>query len=262
MDRSAPEASSPPAGKEAGLATNSPDRSGGLAAGPIVLLIAGLVGAGIAWPLVMHFDQFFLISEELRALNPPYSDEAAARIDEEERSVGYLNAMLTFGLFGLATAGTFGLTEGLMRRSAKITVVGILGGGIVGALAGVAAGVAAQFVRLQLAMRPLDDGYKALAIHAIAWIVVGAGLGIAVGMLAGRRAVLFRTGAAGAVAGLVAAVLYSPLAAVLFPLQNSELLLPAGSLNRLLWVSLAGALIGLAVGRAGKRGIALRLPAT
>jgi hypothetical protein len=85
-----------------------------------------------------------------------------------------------------------------------------------------------------------------MSMHAAAWSVTATGVAMTTAVASKHYRGLPRLLIAAVLAGLTSAMLFVPLATILFPLQNSDMLVPAEFTGRLLFVSLAGMLMGLA----------------
>jgi hypothetical protein len=250
--RSGPDTAKTPA--ENGTSFSGSSADPGRTSGPLVLLATGLLGGVLAWQLMQPFDTYFRIPrlpEEMRNVNPSYSPEVKARMRQNERHALLRNTALGIGLFGLCVGALLGLAEGIARKSAGVGMLGLLMGGIVGLAFGVGGGLAGAFTRFALQDgTELNKTFQTIATHAVIWGVVGTGMGLAATVVAREPRRMRRAACASVAAGLIAAFLYSPLAAIWFPAFRSELPIPEGYWNRLFFAALASGLMGLAIGRA------------
>jgi len=224
----------------------------------ILLVMVGGVAATVSSILIdrVHGDTaFFLVPKEVTDRFPPMGQPIPQEVlDLNNRAMevlDYKNTALSLGIAGLALCGLFGLAAGLGRKSATAGMAGLLGGAVAGAGFGICAGFLEVFVDLQLRQfETLNDTLKAIIMHVSAWLVVGVGAGLVFGFV--NRAT-HRTGrliAAAVSGGLVAGVLYAPLAALFFAADKSEQLVPTGRGNKIFWIALAATLMALAMHRA------------
>ena len=82
-------------------------------------------------------------------------------------------------------------------------------------------------------------------------LVVGvlAGAGVAIISTSGsfRRGIRYGAVGRGLAVGIIAAIVYAPLSAVIFQLERSDISIPEGGLNKLFFLSSAAILIGICV---------------
>lgn len=223
--------------------------------GPFVFLAAGLMGALGAWLLVEQFQlyDFFIAPEPPPELaNRSETDpELQAAEDELARIALYQNSALLLAVIGGCLGAFLGLAEGVLRHSIGSAALKLLTGAVLGAVFGAAGGLAQVFAGLRIErLTQLDPTFRTMAMHSIAWLIVGAGVGLAMLLPPRRLPGLVRGVLSAIAAGLVAGILYAPLAALLFPLNDADQAVPGGSGNRLLFIAVAAGLIGLALGRA------------
>lgn len=146
-------------------------------------------------------------------------------------SLSILAAFLGCGLAAAAGTGRSGLTA----RLARIGVAGLMA-----ALAAAAGGFAGHIL-LQLLL-PLPEAtlspmLKTISAHALAWAVAGAGLGLSLALSSGGAIKPGRTLASGFAGGVLAAIVYSPLGAIFFPLSATDLIVPSGTGNGAMWAT-------------------------
>lgn len=239
--------------------TARPARTGG--PGWPALLVAASLGVVLAWGLLLACEDFFkmrslvTISEETqRKIDSGELDggavmgaimrendlgELARKASEETPAVALKNNTLALAVLGLAVCGLFGLTLGIARKSTGDALVGLLLGSILGAILGAGGAQAGTFVEGRLKpMQFVAPEIQTVLMHATTWISVGIAVGATIGFHSRRPRALVRAVVAGMLGGALAACLYSPTAALLFPLDQAELLVPAGNANRLYWIGL------------------------
>lgn len=225
----------------------------GIRSGPITLVIAGMLAGILTWGAIERYYTYGHVPDELvQRLNTHRDEENFRLANRAWYWSGVRHAGLLVGGFGMLLAGTFVLGEWAnmpsRRRLATALAIGV-GSGLV---LGIVGGALAQILYRALKDRSNDPMYKTILVHITAWLPVAFAAGIGLGNLANDRVVTIKA-TVGAMAGaLLAAMLYSPLAGLVFPTLCSELLVPFGTGNRLLWMLLTGSLIGLCGGLAGR----------
>lgn len=220
---------------------------GGVRGSPLVGLAFGLVGAGLAWAVLQVFFPVFTIPEELANLPVPVPDKQFLKQVAAQDQANHLNAILLLSLFGVLVGGLLAPNPQTGRRSTwtilRNRAVGGVLGGLFGALAALVGCVAYD---IHAGIRSVTPLAKTIRVQSIMFATLGAGVGLAFGSLVGwRRAV----GAliTGIFAGVLAGMLYPFLAGVLLPNSITETLIPVGMVNRLLWLGLAGGLLGMLI---------------
>lgn len=209
--------------------------------GPLAGLCSVLSGGLLAWLLV-------------QAVHPVFTNEEAAD------AFGALPVKLQWELdrnnsiFVLALLGGFagvGLAvgEGRCRKSWSTALAAGAACGATGAAFGGLAGylglIAFQFYQ----PRPdLTDLAKTIRVYGVIFAMLGGGVGLAAGIFLGRR---FRTAinclVAGLLAGILAAITYPVIVAILMPGAITKVLIPIGAGERLLWFGLIAGLLGVII---------------
>lgn len=223
---------------------------------PWLVALACLVGALLAWkPADHYFDEWHY--RHIGPVSAKFYEELArpeitARERERSQSNTYPRRLYEAGVVWLCWGVAIGAMIGLLRfrRPQGIfgAVPGLALGFLVGAGLGFAGGAAGEAIRERLENVPLDELYKTMAYHAVAFVVCSQAIGATwFLLLAPKGTCYFITAARGAVAALLAAALFGPLTGVLFPLSKINNFVPTGSGSRLLWFALPAVLIGLAV---------------
>jgi hypothetical protein len=219
---------------------------------PIVLLIAGVLGGGLAWMLVQKSEGYFKpAADVMRNTGQAISPEAMKLMEAEKLRTDCKNATLAAGLFGIVVGGMLGVGSGISQRSVRAAGLALLTGALFGGTLAAIGGYLEVVANARLGQdQSLDKTLKAMTVHSIAWMLAGGGIALGVSLPRWRGGLLIRCVGAGIAAGVIAGLLYSPLAAMLFPTERSEQPLPTGAWNRLFWISLPAGLMGLAIGRA------------
>lgn len=236
-------------------------RRGAVAAtclGALLWLITGVVaGVVAAWLMGAYLDYFPI---------PPLSEDSAKRLAADpfasvpedilpeiiaaQRAALLRNTALGFGICGALILTVFGLLYGLMLRSWLAIARGLLGGAVIGAVTGALGGAFAVTVQSWLQDYAVRDPLIWLSVSLAAiWVILGAGCGILSAFVGWNGGVGSRAALAAISAGLVAAILYQPVAMILLPMEQLDRVIPASFANRALCVSLATGLVALALGR-------------
>lgn len=185
------------------------------------------------------------------------TDAEFAALTEARVVTNYRNTALSVAILGGVAGGLFGLAAGL-TRGMFVATAGFVGGTLLGILFGGMAGTVELFAAYRIWPIGIDSSYKAMATHSIAYLIVGAAVGVAAGLAARRvRASLGVVLAAAVIAGLI----YPGVAAHLFPVENTDAVVPPAFLMGdagfspfrfaplVLWTLLPTALMGLGLGR-------------
>lgn len=214
---------------------------------PLVGLALGMAGAVLAWGALQAFFPVFAIPKELDNLPVPVPDKLFLQQLAAQDHADRLNAVLLLSLFGVLVGGLLAPSAQAGRRSFGTILrnrgVGGLVGGLFGALAALV-GIVAHDIHSEI--RNVTPLAKTIRVQSIMFATLGCGIGLAIGGLVGwRRAV--GALATGILAGVLAGMLYPFLAGVLLPNSITETLVPRGTVNRLLWLGLAGSLLGMLI---------------
>lgn len=218
-----------------------------------LLLIVALLAAGISWPFVNRFADAFpnpgLDEDMTNRIRADRNDPIAWAKDRELRLLSLTrNAALNYGFFGLCLGASLGLVA---AKSAGGSVASVLRsaalGLVLGAIGGAVGGFATGRVALEIDYpNGPDTSIRSMVMHAPGWGLVGLACGAAVSFASGRRLAPLLLG--GAVGGALAAVVYEQLAAVLMQLDRSDLPVPEGSANRLLFLACLAAAVAACMG--------------
>lgn len=223
--------------------------------GLLLYLSAGLLGALVAWPWLIHFENRFPVEnlsvEMTNRIRNNREDPIAWAQERHNRWTSlHRNTAVCLAGFGLAVGAALAMAAGVARRSARLVLLGAVTGAACGAVAGAAGGVLEAALLMRLEGENLQLAHRTVAGHAVGWSVAFAGMALGVAIVVGRlRRAPYLIGSV-IVAGMAAAALYSPLAAILFPLDRSDFPIPEGDGNKLLFAGLAAGFAGLGLGRA------------
>lgn len=224
---------------------------------PAVLLfgLCGLLGAvisGIAVDRIHGQDNYFQFPEEVSKKFPPMGQPIPQEVldlkDATLKQLDCKNTGLSLGLFGAVVCGLFGVGSGLLSKRPMSVLIGLIAGPVLGAAFGVLAALAEVYVAYALRDGELGRMTQAMVFHAVAWGVLAAGVGLSAGIPSRSGKTCFQAVGLAVLAGVLAGVLYSPIAGVLFVNDKSDVIAPTGLWNRTFWLALAAVLTGLAAG--------------
>jgi hypothetical protein len=213
----------------------------GLTAG--VLLLVSL----LAFPFFRPAPEAF----ETVGINPTAA-EMERQLSEVARAE-VKNAAVVGLVAGLLLGLTLGLVEAVSRRFERSVVpliVCVLFGGGLGAVAGFAAQSFQNAWRLSTSLEPLT---RAVIVQGVFWGIIGAAVGVGLAAFArsakGGAFVILQA----VLGGLLFVVVYVPLTMFLFPLDDSECVVPYTLGNQACWSLLACTALGAIIGLAAKR---------
>ena len=230
----------------------------GLCAGPGWMVVAGLLAGLVAW---IVFDNAFPFFEPPTSVGPPPAPVAGPpSLAEGEQqtaeiiALGMKNSIAAGAVLGALAGLIFAVVEALRRprlgASLALIVIGVLLAAGFGALAGFAAQEFHEAWRLDRRLEPMQ---RTMAMQGIFWVLVAVGVGLALGLFAGRFRWVLGTVLQAVMSMVVFALGYVMLAGFLFPLDNADEIVPASSGNRALWCLAAMAILGLFLGLARQR---------
>jgi hypothetical protein len=237
-----------------GIAERSDDSPPALQA---VLLfgLCGLLGAvisGMAIDRIHGQDNYFQFPEEVSKQFPPMGQPIPKEVlelkDATLKQLDFKNTALSLGLFGAVVCSLLGFGSGLLSKRPVPVLLGLIAGVVLGPAFGCMAALAEVDVAYALRDGDLGRMTQAMVMHATAWGVFAVAVGLSVGVPSlGFKACCQSVGMA-VLAGVLAGVLYAPIAGVLFITDKSEVIAPTGFGNRIFWLALAVTLMGLAAG--------------
>lgn len=223
----------------------------GLRTGSVLGIVLATVGGALTWGLIEHFDPVFLVPEEYHIKQLGAPQEMHIRLRIEQAKVDRRNAALDLAIFGALLAGSLGLGEGIGRRSVVPVLVALPVGALVGGLSGLCGHAAFELWNTGGLLAAVESAVK---VQGAMLAVLGAGCGLAVGLASRSLRTTSTAVLAGAVGGGLAGILYPVVASFVLPTAGTELLIPRGELNRLLWIELTAGLLGLIIVGAGRGG--------
>lgn len=211
------------------------------------LVVASIVGAALGFVLLTNWGQPVVIPPELADLTPTSPPEKLALKDAATAHMLKVNAVVSFTMLaavtGLALCSAAARTY---RRGITQLIIGVLVGVTASGLSGFVGSIAGENLQARLHDIPISTlsvGAKTICVHITAWCLTGMGLCGSLAFVTRRLNCLVKYVGAGAIGGVLAGVLYSPLAAILFPINDSDRLVPTGVANGLVWSVLSAAVI-------------------
>lgn len=229
----------------------------GLAAGSLLFVAAGLLGAAASWAVLEKAYPYFEMSPETAKLleaQHGYTAEEGVRIVAELQWLKYSNQTIGIGVFGLCMGGMLSLAEGAASRSFARSAIGLLLGLVLGAFFGGLGGMAGTYAFDWISVDvPRFQMYPSVISDAVAWGIAGLGVGAAVALTSLRLHLVPRCTAAAMLAGVLLGLLHGPISALVFPMVNSETIVPDTSADRIFGMAMGAVLLGLLVAWSGRR---------
>jgi len=171
-------------------------------------------------------------------------------------AVFYRNSALWLATTGIIVGGLFGFVGGHGNNKSRIvrTVCAVIAGAAFGAAAGIHAVYYGEKCLELLKTGPLSvPESMVMQLHGTTWLIFGLGIGLGSALGSSQRRSAINKIAQGMLLGGIAAavggVLYPFVAGIAIPLIDPSIPIPLESNNRLLWMSLPCAILGLALGR-------------
>jgi len=227
-----------------------------LQCGPKLGVFAALLAALLGWGIWQAIGPVFVMPERLTDLPTPVPADLAAEQDQATAMVNRCNATLAITILA-AIVGLFVTTaEAYSRRVLRSSCWKAPIAAVLAASLGAGAGLAGSFV---LESPQLLGGWSPLAktimVQATTLGVLGLGVGIGVAVSTGKLRAIMHSATSGMLGGLLAALIYPACVAYLLPVVQTERVMPKDTLSRLIWMTMAGVLIGLVLTGMGKRAV-------
>jgi hypothetical protein len=216
------------------------------------LALTGAVAAIAASLLVEEFGHPFALSAEATAgIGVVPTPEQAARVTLAKRVRDGKNLYVTFALMGGEIGLAFGVVLGLLRRSTRAALLGLAGGAVFGAGLGAAGGFAVGSVSEFLkSAASLENEHRVIIAHLAGWAITGIGIGMGAALGMGERRAVVKGLLAGFAGGLIGGGIYVPIAAILMPTVDTDLVIPDSWSAKLVWIAVPAVLMGVGLGRA------------
>lgn len=202
------------------------------------ILVAAVV-AVVAGVYATKLEKTFDIPEDLKKYSAPFPPGILEKIDAAQAAVDLQNHGLVGALIGAALCACLGAAA-VAPGGLLAGVIGAISGAVLGGCGGAASTVLYKYLMLH----PIDPFVDGVLVQASFTVAVAAALALTV-FLAGRRSLNSSVPAVLVVVGVIGAVFYPFLAAIIFPVLKSHQPLPEGLLNRGLWLGLPVVLYAL-----------------
>jgi hypothetical protein len=185
------------------------------------------------------------------------SQEQMQQLVDADRRATSRNVALCGLLFGTAAGGIVMLLPGFVARHAARIVAGLLGGAVLGGAFGYSAGLGSVafhewfFERFIAAIsnfeqREMFQLYRTILTHGLFFLLLGTGVGLGFAVAGSRRGtprVLLSVG----IIALIWGALFPFLASLVAPDQDTNTVLPNGSLSVFLWTSVFSVCVAVSV---------------
>ncbi len=195
-------------------------------------------------------------------LAAPFPPPEVAIEREQVRSWDYMmNAIFALGLFGALVGGLLATGESIAQGLRARRILNILLAIIAGAALGVASGALGHYLSGQLKLiKTISPMGSTVIVQMVTLAVLGIGIGIGSGLAAGGRRAIVSQAILGAVAGLLAGLLFLPACALAAPLVKTGAVVPGGVVDGreewiglVIWAGLMALSIGLLLPNARRR---------
>ncbi len=214
------------------------------------LVVIALTGALLGFALMSKFGQPVALSREMADIGPMSPpDQIALKTAATDRMV-LINSITSFSLLATSVGLLLGAWSGTYHSSRVRIVVGAVVGLILTAAISAAAAYAGIQLKTRLHLIPvatLSQSAKTICVQMLAWGLTGMALCSAIALGAGRAKALPKYAGAGLLGGILAGVVYPPLAAVLFQMDDTDQLVPLGTASALVWGAVSSGLIAIVV---------------
>ncbi len=214
------------------------------------LVIIALIGALIGFAVMSKYGQPIALSKEMADIGPMSPpDQIALKNAATERMV-LVNSITSFCLLATSVGVLLGAWAGTYHPSRVRIVVGAVVGLIL--TAAISAAAAYAGIQLKARLHPIPVGTlslsaKTICVQMLAWGLTGMAFCSAIALAAGRAKALPKYAGAGLLGGILAGVVYPPLAAVLFQMDDTDQLVPLGTASGLVWGAVSTGLIAIVV---------------
>jgi hypothetical protein len=207
--------------------------------GPIVGFLSALVAGLFAWLIVQLVHPLFATTKG--------ADEWGFLPRDVQWILDRNNSIFVLALFGGVSAAGIAVSEELHRKSWQfvLTIAGICAviGVLFGGLAGFLGHLTFEFLKHN---QEIADVNKAIGVYGVMFAVGAGGIGLGCGaFLSGSYRLSVQCLIAGMLAGLLAAVAYTCVVALLLPSALTFVLFPTEAADRMLWFGCFAGFVGL-----------------
>lgn len=231
--------------------------------GRVLLAIVGVVGGCLSAFVVNHyysddanapFPRVGLTVEETNLLRADPNDPVAHAINRQNSWDAYFrNSSFGIAIFAVMCGVAISFVDGMLYRSIGVALLLAIAAAVLGLISGLASGLDAAFFSLQMDdagnSGGADPALLTLALQGSIFAIVGAAIGGVVAIATRRLAAVLR----GAAGGLVAGLLFMPIATIVFPLLQTNRAIPESLFPKMLMFAVAGGMIGFSISRSPRR---------
>lgn len=205
---------------------------------------AALIASLLALPVAVTFDGRFPVENlDVEMTNRIRNNRTDAVAWAKERSNRwesmYRTTVACLTGFGAALGGVAALLGSVSTATVLTRLRWLAVGVVLGAVCAAVGAFLEAGLLIKIEKLALDPMLRTMIGHAVAWLVIGGGVAIAATLSTPKwgekRSAIGRT----CVGAIGAAVVYTPSAAIMFQLLRSDLPIPEGVGNKLLFLALA-----------------------
>ncbi len=221
---------------------------GRLAGGCPLGITFAVAGALTAWGLFLALYPIFSVPSELADLEMPNSQQTA-ELRAAELKAGLSNSLVVLSWIGALLAGAMAVGEAWARRSWRTALAGCLGCAMAGALFGAVAGGIGHCV-YHLLLIPFEgttDLGGTVVVQMTMLAVLGGGIGLALGSLAGFARGTWTRLLAGVLAGIFAGMVYPVVTAYSIPAVHTDYVIPRDGTGAFIWLVITAVCLGLII---------------
>lgn len=231
-------------------------------ASPLLGLLVGFVIGGLMWLALYQWEpqhpehQPFSTPAEVIAKTEGYvvpPKEIQIEIEEWERFVAVANDVFFLTLWGVLLTLGLSVAQGLYQPSAGAAIVGGIVAVVIGALFGAGAGFAGHYsFKLLPDKTDMDPLVLTIVAQGIMLGILGAGVGLAFGMLTRGQHGVVKSTAFGLLAGILASMAFAVSTSMLTPTTDTFATIPESvGMGRVLWCLVIGVVVACMVTAAG-----------
>ena len=203
--------------------------------------------AGVVFTLLGGLLAFLLLQQ----LHPYFSNEEAANAfgilpAEVQAELDHKNSIFVFSLMGGLFAVGLAVGEAMSRKSILTAILGGVGSAVVGTGCGALTGfLGNMFFKFLSERGGMSELAIVVGVYTSTFAMLGGAVGLSAALFLSRKiSVSGNCLLAGILAGISAGLLYPIVAALAIPSADTQVLIPVGSGERLLWCALSSGMIG------------------
>lgn len=221
-----------------------------------VMIVVGVVASLISFFAVGAIGTVYPTAIELMNLGAAPTDEERATAMAAQLAVNQGNAQIQLGAIGAILGAIIPLALGWLRGAKAKTAIGVITGIVVAGGLGYLAGNRAvgwnDGFTANLIGNKSDYELDFMTMHAVTWALIGLGVGLGCALgspVVNGKSVCVSIAIAG-IMGALGGALFPLGVAVVAPLADSSLPIPAEGMGRQLWIGLGAVLMSIGVSRA------------